>query len=92
MSCCVACLVAQLCMTLCNPMDCQPKPTRLLVHGDSPGKNTGVNCHALPPGDLPNPAIKPRSPTLKVYSLPSELPGKLETEILICFKIRMIKL
>ena len=53
-------------------------PTRLLVHGDSPGKNTGVSCHALPPGDLPNPGIKPRSPALKVYSLPSELPGKLE--------------
>ena len=28
------------------------------------------------PGDLPNPGIKPRSPTLKVDSLPSELPGK----------------
>ena len=28
------------------------------------------------PGDLPNPGIKPRSPTLQVDSLPSELPGK----------------
>ena len=27
-------------------------------------------------GDLPNPGIKPRSPTLQVDSLPSELPGK----------------
>ena len=28
------------------------------------------------PGDLPNPGIKPRSPALQVYSLPSEPPGK----------------
>ena len=29
-----------------------------------------------PPGDLPNPGIKPRSPLLQADSLPSELPGK----------------
>ena len=29
--------VAQLSQTLCN----------LIVHGDSPGKNTGVSCHAF---------------------------------------------
>ena len=29
-----------------------------------------------PPGDLPNPGIKPRSPTLKADSLPAEPPGK----------------
>ena len=29
-----------------------------------------------PPGDLPNPGIKPRSPTLQVDSLPSEPPGR----------------
>ena len=28
------------------------------------------------PGDLPNPEIKPRSPTLQADSLPSEPPGK----------------
>ena len=28
------------------------------------------------PGDLPNPAIEPRSPTLQVYSLPAEPQGK----------------
>ena len=54
-----------------------------LVHGDSPGKNTGekkkntgVGLPFPPPGDLPNPGIKPRSPTLQVDSLPSETPGK----------------
>ena len=28
------------------------------------------------PGELPNPGIKPGSPALQVYSLPSEQPGK----------------
>ena len=30
----------------------------------------------LSPGDLPNPRMKPRSPTLQVDSLPAESPGK----------------
>ena len=34
------CLVAQSCLTLCDPMDCSPPGSS--VHGDSPGKNTGV--------------------------------------------------
>ena len=28
------------------------------------------------PGDLPDPEIKPRSPALQAYTLPSEPPGK----------------
>ena len=35
----------QSCPTLCNPMDCSPPDSS--VHGDSLGKNTGVDCHAL---------------------------------------------
>ena len=38
-------LVTQLCLTLCNPMDCSPPGSS--VHGDFQGKNTGVDCHAL---------------------------------------------
>ena len=34
------CSVAQSCPTLCDPMDCSPPGSS--VHGDSPGKNTGV--------------------------------------------------
>ena len=30
---------------LCNSMDCSPPGSS--VHGDSPGKDTGVDCHAL---------------------------------------------
>ena len=32
--------------TVCDPMDCM-SPARLLRPWDSPGKNTGVGCHAL---------------------------------------------
>ena len=37
---------------------------------------SGLPCP--PSGDLPNPGIKPRSPTLQVDSLPSAPPGKLK--------------
>ena len=37
--------VTQSCPTLCDPMNCSPPGTS--VHGDSPGKNTGMGCHAL---------------------------------------------
>ena len=39
------CLVTQLSLTLCDPMDCNPLGSS--VHGDSPGKYTGVGCQAL---------------------------------------------
>ena len=42
---CCVCLVIQLYPTLCDPMDCSPPGSS--VHGDSPGKNTGVGCPAL---------------------------------------------
>ena len=69
------CLVAQLCLTLCDPMDCSP--ARLLCPWDSPGQKTGMGCHSLLQGNLPNPGIKSSSPTLQADSLPSQPPGKL---------------
>ena len=54
-------------------------PARLLCPWDSPGKKTGVGCHALLQGDLPNPGIEPMSPVspaLQMDSLPTEPPGK----------------
>ena len=60
----------QSCQILCNTMDCGPPGSS--VHWASPGKNTGVGCHAVPSGDLPNPGIEPSSPTLQADSLPSE--------------------
>jgi len=67
-------LVAQLCPTLCNPMDCSLPASS--VHGDFPGKNTGVGCHAFLQGNFPDPGIEMGSPALQANSLPAELPGK----------------
>ena len=39
------CLISHSCLTQCNPMDCSLRGSS--VHGNSPGKNTGVGCHAL---------------------------------------------
>ena len=39
------CCLFQPCPTPCDPMDCSPPGSS--VHGDSPGKHTGVGCHAL---------------------------------------------
>ena len=39
------CSVAQLCLTLFDPMNLSPPGSS--VHRDSPGKNTGFSCHAL---------------------------------------------
>ena len=61
--------VAQSCPTLRDPIDCS-------LPWDSPGKNTGVGCHFLLQGDLPDPGIEPRSPTLRADALTSEPPGK----------------
>ena len=61
-------------VSLCDPMDCSLPGSS--VPGDSPGENTKSGCHALPPGDLLNPGIKPGSPALQVDSVPAVLPGK----------------
>ena len=82
----VLCLVTQSCLTLCNPVDYIPPGSS--VYGDSPGKNrTGLPCPL--PGNLPNPEIEPRSPTLQENSLPLEPPGKPCT-VLKVSKIRVL--
>ena len=50
----------QLCSTLCNSMDCSLPGSS--VHGDSPGKNTGVGCHALLQGIFPTQESNPGFP------------------------------
>ena len=54
--CAVPSLVAQLCPTLGDPMDCSLPGSS--VHGDSPGKNPGVGCHALLQGIFPTQGSK----------------------------------
>ena len=56
----VLCLVAQSCLTLFHPMDCSPPGSS--VHEDSPGKNTGVGCHALLHGIFPTQGSNPGLP------------------------------
>ena len=51
----------QSCWTLCNPTDYSLPGSS--VHGDSPGKNTGVGCHAHLHGDPPYPGMEPASLT-----------------------------
>ena len=49
-----------MCPTLCDSMDCSPPG--FFVHRDSPGKNTGVSCHALFQGILPTQGLNPGLP------------------------------
>ena len=58
--CALLCLVAHLCLTLCDPMDCSPPGST--VHGDSPGKNTRVSCHAFLQGVFPTQGSNPGLP------------------------------
>ena len=51
--CCGCCLVALSCLTVCEPIDWRPPASS--VHGVSPGKNTGVGCHALLLQGIPQP-------------------------------------
>ena len=73
--------VAQLCPTLCDPMD-------YTVHGILQARI--LEWVVVPsPGYLPNPAIEPRSPALQVDSLPAESQGKLSIFLqkILCVKI-----
>ena len=61
--------VTQLCLTLCDPMDCNLSGSS--VHGILQARI--LSGWPFPsPGDLPNPGIEPSSPTLQADSLPSE--------------------
>ena len=67
--CVCVCLVAQLCLTLCDPMDWSPPGAS--VRGDSPGKHIGMGCHVPLQGS--------RSPILQADSLPAEPPEEPHT-------------
>ena len=71
-------LVAQLCPTLCDPMDCSPPGSS--VHGLLQARILGVGSTLLQ-GNLPDTGIKPGSSALQADSLPSEPPGKSSTQV-----------
>ena len=54
------------------------QPHGRLSPWNSPDQNTGAGSLSVLQGNLPNPGIEPRSPTLQVDPLPAELPGKPE--------------
>ena len=57
--CAVLCLVTQSWLTLCDPMEHSPPGSS--VYGESPGKNTGVGCHALLQGNFQIQGLNPVS-------------------------------
>ena len=70
----------QSCPTHCNPIE--GSPTRLLHPGESPGKNTGVGCHALLQGIFLTQGWNPRLLSLlhwQAVHLPLAPPGKLQS-------------
>ena len=76
------CLVTQSYPTLCDPRDCSPPGSS--VHGGFPGNNNWNGLSSPPPGDLSNPGIEPRSPTLQADSLWSEPPENPLTHMSAC--------
>ena len=63
----------QLCLTLCDPMDCS---LPVLCPWDSPGKNFGVGCHALLQGIFPTQGSNSCLLHWQAGSLPLAPPGK----------------
>ena len=71
--------VTQSCQTLWDPTDSSPPGSS--VHGDSPGKNTGVSCHALLQGVFSTQRSNPGLPNCRqiLYQLSHKgSPKKLE--------------
>ena len=66
--------VAQLCPTLCDPMDCRLPGSSL--HGILQARVLEWVAIFLLQGDLPDPGIEPRSPAFQADALTSEPPER----------------
>ena len=66
--------VAQLCSTLCNPMDCVAHQAPLSMEFSRQECWSGLPFPS--PEDLPDPGIEPKSSALQADSLLSEPPRK----------------
>ena len=64
----------QSCPTLCDPMNYSPPQAPLSMGFSRPVYWSGLPCR--PPGDLPNPGIKPASPALAGGFCTTAPPGK----------------
>ena len=89
------CVCAQLCPTLCNPMDCSPPGS--FVHGILQARI--LECHFLLQGIFPDPGIEPTSlvsPALAGKFFTTVPPGKPITSImqyqnyLLCVAVTMV--
>ena len=58
-------LIAQSCPTVWNPIDCNPPGSS--VHGDSPGKITGVGCHTFFQRTFPTQSLNPGLPHCRQF-------------------------
>ena len=67
------------CVTLCDPMDCSPS-------GNSPGKNTGEDCHFLLQGTYPTQGSNPCLLHQQEDSLPLHCLGSPTDYTLACIK------
>ena len=90
----VLCSVTQSCPAVCNPIDCSPPGSS--AHGDFPGKNTGVGCHALLQGIFPTQGLNPGLPQCRwiLYHLSHNDPSGLKKQMLflsISFKLWLSK-
>ena len=66
-------LVAQSCLTLCNPVHCVARQVSLCMEFSRQEYRSGLPFPS--PGDFPNPEIKPTSPALAGGFFTSEPPG-----------------
>ena len=81
---CLCGLITQLCLTLCNRMDCCPPGSA--VHGILQARV--LELVIIPFfRDLPDPGIEPRPSTLQADSLLSELSGAYNSGILLDFPL-----
>ena len=71
---CVHAQSLQSCLTLCEPRHCNLSGSS--IHGDSPGKNTGVGCHALLQGIFLTQGSNPGLLHCRQNFLSSGPPGK----------------
>ena len=71
-------------LTLCSPMDCSPQGSS--VHGILQARILEW-VSMPPPGDLPNPGIKPTSPAARALQADSLLLSHWGSSVLIFFTI-----
>ena len=71
-------LVTQLCLTVCDPMDCSLPGSPTMEFSK---QEYWIGLPFSSPGDLSDPGIEPRSPALQADSLPVEPPGNSKYKI-----------